>query len=399
MVELLPEITQALKLTPAERAARGKAARKRAPRSVARARGQPPAGPAGPGRPARGAGGRPGRRTSSPSATDACSSRPAPSTVAAPCSWRRTWPGTPDSGLTAQLCGDAHLMNFGLFQSPERRLVFDINDFDETLPGPVGVGRQASRGELRDRGARPRVRRADAPLDRPAQRARLSRGACWRWPRSAPSSSGTRGSTPTSSSSTSPRSGGKDAKRMAKDMSRAEMKHDLRALSRLTDRGRGQDAAAQRPAAARPGPGAARGRRAGALHARRGGGPAQVPGDPAEGPAGGVRPLPLPRHGAQGRRRRQRRHARVGHPVLRPRRGRPAVPAGQAGAGLGAGALRRAQPVPQRRPARGRGPAADAGRRRHPARLVRRHRVRRQALRLLRAPALGRQGRRSTSRR
>ncbi|MFF2187983.1 DUF2252 domain-containing protein [Streptomyces sp. NPDC058155] len=44
--------------------------------------------------------------------------------------------GTPDSGLTAQLCGDAHLMNFRLLGSPERRLVFDINDFDETLPGP-----------------------------------------------------------------------------------------------------------------------------------------------------------------------------------------------------------------------------------------------------------------------
>ncbi len=43
---------------------------------------------------------------------------------------------TPDSGITAQLCGDAHLMNFGVFASPERRLVFDINDFDETLPGP-----------------------------------------------------------------------------------------------------------------------------------------------------------------------------------------------------------------------------------------------------------------------
>ena len=43
---------------------------------------------------------------------------------------------TPRSGLTVQLCGDAHLANFGLFASPERRLVFDINDFDETLPGP-----------------------------------------------------------------------------------------------------------------------------------------------------------------------------------------------------------------------------------------------------------------------
>jgi uncharacterized protein (DUF2252 family) len=44
--------------------------------------------------------------------------------------------GTPRSGLTVQACGDAHLANFGLFASPERRLVFDINDFDETLPGP-----------------------------------------------------------------------------------------------------------------------------------------------------------------------------------------------------------------------------------------------------------------------
>ena len=44
--------------------------------------------------------------------------------------------GTPASGLRVQLCGDAHLSNFGAFASPERRLVFDINDFDETLPGP-----------------------------------------------------------------------------------------------------------------------------------------------------------------------------------------------------------------------------------------------------------------------
>ncbi len=43
---------------------------------------------------------------------------------------------TPDSGLTVQCCGDAHLSNFGVFASPERRLVFDLNDFDETLPGP-----------------------------------------------------------------------------------------------------------------------------------------------------------------------------------------------------------------------------------------------------------------------
>ena len=43
---------------------------------------------------------------------------------------------TPTAGLQVQLCGDAHLSNFGVFASPERRLLFDLNDFDETLPGP-----------------------------------------------------------------------------------------------------------------------------------------------------------------------------------------------------------------------------------------------------------------------
>ncbi|MGA9161713.1 MAG: DUF2252 domain-containing protein [Actinomycetota bacterium] len=44
--------------------------------------------------------------------------------------------GTPTAGLRVQLCGDAHLSNFGVFASPERVLLFDLNDFDETLPGP-----------------------------------------------------------------------------------------------------------------------------------------------------------------------------------------------------------------------------------------------------------------------
>src|SRR5262249_58424865 len=43
---------------------------------------------------------------------------------------------TPSSGLRVQLCGDAHLSNFGAFGSAERRLLFDLNDFDETYPGP-----------------------------------------------------------------------------------------------------------------------------------------------------------------------------------------------------------------------------------------------------------------------
>jgi uncharacterized protein (DUF2252 family) len=64
--------------------------------------------------------------------------------------------GTPDAGVTVQLCGDAHLSNFGLFGTPERRLLFDVNDFDETLPGPWewDVKRLAASFEVggRDRG-------------------------------------------------------------------------------------------------------------------------------------------------------------------------------------------------------------------------------------------------------
>jgi uncharacterized protein (DUF2252 family) len=44
--------------------------------------------------------------------------------------------GTPTASLNVQRCGDAHLSNFGVFASPERRLLVDLNDFDETLPGP-----------------------------------------------------------------------------------------------------------------------------------------------------------------------------------------------------------------------------------------------------------------------
>ncbi|MEQ3551133.1 DUF2252 domain-containing protein [Pseudonocardia nematodicida] len=72
--------------------------------------------------------------------------------------------GTPVSGFTVQLCGDAHLSNFGFFASPERRLVFDLNDFDETLRGPWewDVKRLVASLEIagRERGFRGRDRRA-----------------------------------------------------------------------------------------------------------------------------------------------------------------------------------------------------------------------------------------------
>jgi uncharacterized protein (DUF2252 family) len=71
--------------------------------------------------------------------------------------------GTPRSGIEVQLCGDAHLSNFGVFGTPERRMIFDINDFDETLPGPWewDVKRLAVSYEVmgRDRGFRRSDRR------------------------------------------------------------------------------------------------------------------------------------------------------------------------------------------------------------------------------------------------
>ena len=66
---------------------------------------------------------------------------------------------TPRAGLDAQLCGDAHLSNFGGFASPERVLLFDLNDFDETLPGPVRVRREAHGGQLHHRRPQQRLDR------------------------------------------------------------------------------------------------------------------------------------------------------------------------------------------------------------------------------------------------
>jgi uncharacterized protein (DUF2252 family) len=71
---------------------------------------------------------------------------------------------TPQSGLQVQLCGDAHLSNFGVFAAPDRSLVLDVNDFDETLPGPWewDVKRLAASFEIagRDRDFTPKQTRA-----------------------------------------------------------------------------------------------------------------------------------------------------------------------------------------------------------------------------------------------
>jgi uncharacterized protein (DUF2252 family) len=121
-------------LTPAERAACGRSARSAVPRS-SHARYEPAADRPDPialleqqaaGRVPALLPIRYGRMLASPFAFLRGAALPMASDLAA----------TPSTGLTVQACGDAHLSNFGIFASPERRLVFDINDFDETLPAP-----------------------------------------------------------------------------------------------------------------------------------------------------------------------------------------------------------------------------------------------------------------------
>jgi hypothetical protein len=80
---------------------------------------------------------------------------------------------TPSTGVHVQICGDAHLSNFGVFGSPERDLVFDLNDFDETLPGPwewdvkrlaASIANAARHKELRAKDQREQPRPVGGPF-------------------------------------------------------------------------------------------------------------------------------------------------------------------------------------------------------------------------------------------
>jgi hypothetical protein len=88
--------------------------------------------------------------------------------------------GTSTAGLNVQLCGDAHLSNFGVFGSPERLLLFDVNDFDETLAGPFeyDVKRMAASFTIAARNNG--FKKADARLVTRRRSPRTAR----RWPRS-----------------------------------------------------------------------------------------------------------------------------------------------------------------------------------------------------------------------
>jgi uncharacterized protein (DUF2252 family) len=92
---------------------------------------------------------------------------------------------TPTSGLRVQCCGDAHLSNFGVFAAPDRRMVFDLNDFDETLPAPFewDVKRLAASLVVaaRDNGFRPRQQKAAARAAAASYRTVMARAATMRF--------------------------------------------------------------------------------------------------------------------------------------------------------------------------------------------------------------------------
>ena len=141
----------------------------------------------------------------------------------------------PHSGLDVQLCGDAHLANFGGFASPDRSLVFDLNDFDETLPGPVRMGRQTAGRQLRRR--RPRSRSGRKGRDQRSSPSRPRRTAK-RWlplRRCPTSTSGTPSSTPIRSSRSGvPKPSTKALKNLQRTVAKAESKDRLKALAKLT---------------------------------------------------------------------------------------------------------------------------------------------------------------------
>ncbi len=297
------------------------------------------------------------------SATAACSARRSPSTAAVRRSWRRTSRTPRSVGLRAQLCGDAHLSNFGVFAAPDRDLVFDLNDFDETLPGPwewdvkrlaasVAVaGREL--GIARARAARRRARHGEGL---PVDDARLR--------------------------------GHEDDRRLVRAARRGRRVRSARANTRqgLRAQGRGQanrqgalegqparvrqaDPRGRRPAADRQRPAADRAARGAA--------------SPEDDRDARGRCCQVSCATTAARSRPDRRQlldlytlVHMAHKVvgvgsvgtrawivllLGPRRRRPALPAGQGGRAVRARAVRRREPLPNPRPARGRGPAADAG--------------------------------------
>ena len=245
---------------------------------------------------------------------------------------------TPTPGLRAQLCGDAHLSNFGGFASPERELVFDVNDFDETAPGPFewDVKRLAASIEIaaRERGFDSRQRQAAVIATvgeyRGAMQQFAGMGDLDVWYAKQDIETLTR----------AVQSEGHKGKQLQKAAEKAHTKDSTKALSRLTQQVNGtlrivsdpplivplQDLidAGETPEIERE-----ISKLIDAYKRTLSGAAARLHGS-----------VPLRRHGSQGRRRRQRRHALLDRPDARAGPQRPAVSADQGGDRFGARTVR-----------------------------------------------------------
>ena len=348
----------------------------------------PSRGPARPGRPAGGAGHHPraGPGAGPPWPDDGLAVHLLPGRGRR--SWRRISPTTPVAGLEAQLCGDAHLSNFGAFASPERVLLFDLNDFDETLPGPFeyDVKRMAASFTI--------AARNNGFSKVNAQAATLASVRAYREAMAGFAQMPTmdiwyahldedelRAGIRTLVAGTAKQEKAAKKQEKADKREKAPKKQEKRAAKQEKADREEEKAAktAEKRADKDPGEGAHPRQPAGAVQARRAGrrhlpdrqpaadrGPSARPGRhlrpvPGPGRAGAPRTVPrLPGHpagrpappagavrdrgrGPQGRRRRQRRDPGVHRPAPGTRRPGPAVPADQGGDGIGSRALRRAR--------------------------------------------------------
>ena len=237
--------------------------------------------------------------------------------------------GTPDSGIQAQLCGDAHLSNFGLFGSPERQLMFDINDFDETLPGPWewDVKRLAASFEVLGRELG--FSKADRRRDRAGSASASTAAGCCARPRM---SSSARPGTSTSRSTgcsravrgtrrQASRRSGRRRRRSAGSSKAVRAGHHVRVLAKRTDTVDGELRIVGRPADDRPDRGVRPARlRVGADERGDHAAASLLPADAAARPPPSDRGVPGRPCRPEGRRRRQRRHALLHPAAARPRR-------------------------------------------------------------------------------
>ena len=272
---------------------------------------------------------------------------------------------TPTSGMAVQLCGDAHLANFGFFASPERHLFFDVNDFDETAPGPWewDVKRLAASLEVAARDddfsakERARIVRRAVRSYRETMREFSIRPVLEVWyahldiddllPRF--ESLLDRERTPSVWAS----------------IVKARAHDSLQAFGKLCHVRDGEPRIVHDPPLIVPIDELTTRRRSrchvgGARRDRP-----VVHGHAAVRPAAPARAVPRRRLRPQGRRRRQRRDRELDRPARRPRSRVAAVPPDQGGAELGARAVHDHERVLQSRPARRRRSAVDPGRQRH----------------------------------